>query len=172
MQISNDPSPGFNIEQMAKKWVVVQVQIQLHILSCWPDWEYFIWLIFALLNLLLVCCLRGTQYVELPYTVKGMDVSFSGILSYIEVSGVFIHTKHQINTLILCYFSDVKQMFILILQYSPVWWLPLVFPVGLLQAIIILLLFFFHRKLLIRCWALVSVQQRTCVFPCRSEPIS
>uniref|UniRef100_A0A3Q3BFJ6 N(6)-L-threonylcarbamoyladenine synthase n=1 Tax=Kryptolebias marmoratus TaxID=37003 RepID=A0A3Q3BFJ6_KRYMA len=46
-QISNDPSPGYNIEQMAKK---------------------------------------GTQYVELPYTVKGMDVSFSGILSYIEIT--------------------------------------------------------------------------------------
>ena len=29
---------------------------------------------------------RGTEYVELPYTVKGMDVSFSGVLSYIEVS--------------------------------------------------------------------------------------
>uniref|UniRef100_A0A8D0CST3 N(6)-L-threonylcarbamoyladenine synthase n=1 Tax=Sander lucioperca TaxID=283035 RepID=A0A8D0CST3_SANLU len=47
IKISNDPSPGYNIEQMAKK---------------------------------------GSQYVELPYTVKGMDVSFSGILSYIEVS--------------------------------------------------------------------------------------
>uniref|UniRef100_A0A4W5L597 N(6)-L-threonylcarbamoyladenine synthase n=1 Tax=Hucho hucho TaxID=62062 RepID=A0A4W5L597_9TELE len=46
IKISNDPSPGYNIEQMAKK---------------------------------------GAQYVELPYTVKGMDVSFSGILSYIEV---------------------------------------------------------------------------------------
>ncbi|XP_017287085.1 probable tRNA N6-adenosine threonylcarbamoyltransferase [Kryptolebias marmoratus] len=51
IKISNDPSPGYNIEQMAKK---------------------------------------GTQYVELPYTVKGMDVSFSGILSYIEVSGSLI----------------------------------------------------------------------------------
>uniref|UniRef100_A0A3B5MLD7 N(6)-L-threonylcarbamoyladenine synthase n=1 Tax=Xiphophorus couchianus TaxID=32473 RepID=A0A3B5MLD7_9TELE len=50
-QISNDPSPGYNIEQMAKK---------------------------------------GSRYVELPYTVKGMDVSFSGILSFIEVSGAFI----------------------------------------------------------------------------------
>uniref|UniRef100_A0A8C2A7S3 N(6)-L-threonylcarbamoyladenine synthase n=1 Tax=Cyprinus carpio TaxID=7962 RepID=A0A8C2A7S3_CYPCA len=45
IKISNDPSPGYNIEQMAKK---------------------------------------GTKYIELPYTVKGMDVSFSGILSYIE----------------------------------------------------------------------------------------
>ncbi|XP_069797215.1 tRNA N6-adenosine threonylcarbamoyltransferase isoform X2 [Narcine bancroftii] len=45
LKISNDPSPGFNIEQMAK---------------------------------------RGRRFVDLPYTVKGMDVSFSGILSYIE----------------------------------------------------------------------------------------
>uniref|UniRef100_A0A7N8XYI8 N(6)-L-threonylcarbamoyladenine synthase n=1 Tax=Mastacembelus armatus TaxID=205130 RepID=A0A7N8XYI8_9TELE len=51
IKISNDPSPGYNIEQMAKK---------------------------------------GSQYVELPYAVKGMDVSFSGILSYIEVSGLFV----------------------------------------------------------------------------------
>lgn len=29
---------------------------------------------------------RGKKLVELPYTVKGMDVSFSGILSFIEVS--------------------------------------------------------------------------------------
>lgn len=26
----------------------------------------------------------GKKYIELPYAVKGMDVSFSGILSYIE----------------------------------------------------------------------------------------
>ncbi|XP_045678544.1 probable tRNA N6-adenosine threonylcarbamoyltransferase [Phyllostomus hastatus] len=45
LKISNDPSPGYNIEQMAK---------------------------------------QGKKLVELPYTVKGMDVSFSGILSFIE----------------------------------------------------------------------------------------
>lgn len=45
LKLSNDPSPGYNIEQMAK---------------------------------------RGSKYIELPYTVKGMDVSFSGILSFIE----------------------------------------------------------------------------------------
>lgn len=28
--------------------------------------------------------------MELPYTVKGMDVSFSGILSYIEVCQLII----------------------------------------------------------------------------------
>nr|CAB3264588.1 probable tRNA N6-adenosine threonylcarbamoyltransferase [Phallusia mammillata] len=45
IQISNDPSPGYNIEQMAK---------------------------------------HGKVYVPIPYTVKGMDVSFSGMLSFIE----------------------------------------------------------------------------------------
>ena len=43
--LSNDPSPGYNIEQAAK---------------------------------------NGKNYIELPYIVKGMDVSFSGMLTYIE----------------------------------------------------------------------------------------
>lgn len=45
IKLSNDPSPGYNIEQLAKK---------------------------------------GRKYLTLPYSVKGMDVSFSGLLSYIE----------------------------------------------------------------------------------------
>jgi N6-L-threonylcarbamoyladenine synthase len=45
LKIPNDPSPGYNIEQMAK---------------------------------------QGKRYLQLPYSVKGMDVSFSGILTYIE----------------------------------------------------------------------------------------
>jgi N6-L-threonylcarbamoyladenine synthase len=49
IKISNDPSPGYNIEQLAKK---------------------------------------GTKYHALPYSVKGMDVSFSGILSEIEKRAV------------------------------------------------------------------------------------
>lgn len=45
IKLSNDPSPGYNIEQLAKE---------------------------------------GKQFAKLPYVVKGMDVSFSGILSHIE----------------------------------------------------------------------------------------
>ncbi|KAL4706220.1 hypothetical protein ACJJTC_018404 [Scirpophaga incertulas] len=45
LKLSNDPSPGYNIEQAAKK---------------------------------------GKKYLRLPYCVKGMDVNFSGILSYME----------------------------------------------------------------------------------------
>ncbi|ODQ77183.1 hypothetical protein BABINDRAFT_169312 [Babjeviella inositovora NRRL Y-12698] len=45
LKIPNDPFPGYNIEQMAK---------------------------------------RGKNFVELPYTVKGMDLSMSGILAFID----------------------------------------------------------------------------------------
>ncbi|CAI5759141.1 unnamed protein product [Candida verbasci] len=45
LKISNDPAPGYNIEQLAKK---------------------------------------GKHLVNLPYTVKGMDMSMSGILAYID----------------------------------------------------------------------------------------
>nr|NVI71582.1 putative tRNA N6-adenosine threonylcarbamoyltransferase [Cucujiformia] len=45
LKLSNAPSPGFNIEQLAKK---------------------------------------GSKFVSLPYCVKGMDVSFSGILTFLE----------------------------------------------------------------------------------------
>ncbi|KAK6541647.1 putative tRNA threonylcarbamoyladenosine biosynthesis protein kae1, variant 3 [Orbilia ellipsospora] len=46
LNISNDPAPGYNIEQMAKK---------------------------------------GKHLIDIPYTVKGMDCSFSGILGFIDM---------------------------------------------------------------------------------------
>ncbi len=46
LRISNDPAPGYNIEQMARK---------------------------------------GRHLVDLPYAVKGMDCSFSGILATIDI---------------------------------------------------------------------------------------
>lgn len=46
LNVSNDPAPGYNIEQLAKK---------------------------------------GTKLLDLPYTIKGMDMSFSGILSFVEM---------------------------------------------------------------------------------------
>ncbi|CBH12868.1 O-sialoglycoprotein endopeptidase, putative [Trypanosoma equiperdum] len=45
LNLSNDPAPGYNIEQCAK---------------------------------------RGRVFIELPYVVKGMDMSFSGLLSFVE----------------------------------------------------------------------------------------
>ena len=57
LNISNDPAPGYNIEQLAK---------------------------------------TGQVLLELPYAVKGMDVSFSGILARVEEMAVKLE-KSQAN---------------------------------------------------------------------------
>lgn len=62
--LSNDPSPGYNIEQLA---------------------------------------LQGTKYVELPYIVKGMDVSFSGLLTYIEKEAKDKLSTGEVTSADLCY---------------------------------------------------------------------
>lgn len=64
LKLSNDPSPGYNIEQLAK---------------------------------------QGQKYVELPYVVKGMDVSFSGLLSYIETIGKKKMEDGECTAADLCY---------------------------------------------------------------------
>ncbi|KAH3900647.1 tRNA N6-adenosine threonylcarbamoyltransferase SCDLUD_003643 [Saccharomycodes ludwigii] len=63
LKISNYPSPGYNIEQLAKK---------------------------------------GKNLVELPYTVKGMDLSMSGILAYIDkiAKDLFRGNKIKVNKLL------------------------------------------------------------------------
>lgn len=64
LQLSNDPSPGYNIEQQAKS---------------------------------------GSKYVELPYVVKGMDVSFSGLLTYIENEARTKLAAGEVTPADLCY---------------------------------------------------------------------
>lgn len=62
LHLSNDPSPGYNIEQAAKKG---KVPSSPSLPSASP-WGLF------------------QKFLPLPYVVKGMDVSFSGLLSFIE----------------------------------------------------------------------------------------
>ncbi|KAL6129572.1 hypothetical protein ACLB2K_072922 [Fragaria x ananassa] len=64
LELSNDPAPGYNIEQLAKK---------------------------------------GDKFIDLPYAVKGMDVSFSGILSYIEATAVEKLKNDECTPADLCY---------------------------------------------------------------------
>ncbi|KAK3137316.1 hypothetical protein QOZ80_5BG0450740 [Eleusine coracana subsp. coracana] len=64
LELSNDPSPGYNIEQLAKK---------------------------------------GEKFIDLPYVVKGMDVSFSGILSYIEATAIEKLKNNECTPADLCY---------------------------------------------------------------------
>lgn len=42
---------------------------------------------------------KGEKYIEIPYVVKGMDVSFSGILTYLEK--LLMEQKHRLED--LCY---------------------------------------------------------------------
>eukprot|EP00803_Ostreobium_quekettii_P010374 evm.model.scf_74.9 EVM.evm.TU.scf_74.9 scf_74:66069-68290(-) len=64
LKLSNDPSPGYNIEQMAK---------------------------------------RGKKFVELPYVVKGMDISLSGLLCHIEKVANELISKGEATAEDLCY---------------------------------------------------------------------
>lgn len=63
--LSNDPSPGYNIEQEAKA--------------------------------------EHAKFIELPYTVKGMDVSFSGILTSVESLAKSKLKTGEITKADLCY---------------------------------------------------------------------
>jgi len=64
VNISNDPSPGYNVEVLAK---------------------------------------QGRTYLPLPYAVKGMDVSFSGILTYMEQEGVKLVRAGEATPADLCH---------------------------------------------------------------------
>jgi N6-L-threonylcarbamoyladenine synthase len=64
IQLPNDPSPGYNIEQLAK---------------------------------------QSSRYVELPYIVKGMDVSLSGILTFVEGEIKSKLSKGEVTAADLCY---------------------------------------------------------------------
>jgi len=76
IKISNDPSPGHNIEQLAKK---------------------------------------GKKFLPLPYVVKGMDVSFSGILSFIEDRAEELGVNSEYTVEDLC-FSLQETIFAMLVE--------------------------------------------------------
>lgn len=78
LELSNDPAPGYNIEQLAKK---------------------------------------GSKYVEFPYTVKGMDVSFSGILSHAETAVREMIPKEECTPADLC-FSFQETIFAMLVEIT------------------------------------------------------
>lgn len=51
---------------------------------------------------------KGEQFIDLPYVVKGMDVSFSGILSYIEAAAVEKLKNNECTPADLCYSLQVS----------------------------------------------------------------
>ena len=78
IKVSNDPSPGYNIEQLAKE---------------------------------------GSKYLALPYAVKGMDVSMSGILSYIEERAPKLLAEGSYTKADLC-FSLQETIFAMMIEIT------------------------------------------------------
>lgn len=68
--LGNDPSPGYNIEQEAKKYATFSARcLRLVARNCLYS---------------CFCGCRGKRILPLPYATKGMDVTLSGILSSVE----------------------------------------------------------------------------------------
>ena len=78
LKLSNDPSPGYNIEQMAQ---------------------------------------RGKKLLNLPYVVKGMDVSFSGLLSFIESRAPNLLKSGEYTAEDLC-FSLQETVFAMLIEIT------------------------------------------------------
>ncbi|CAL5227104.1 g10010 [Coccomyxa viridis] len=78
LSLSNDPSPGYNIEQLAR---------------------------------------QGSKFLEMPYSVKGMDVSFSGLLSYIEEAAKSLLAKQEATPADLC-FSLQETIFAMLVEIT------------------------------------------------------
>ncbi|BDA41013.1 probable tRNA N6-adenosine threonylcarbamoyltransferase [Coccomyxa sp. Obi] len=78
LNLSNDPSPGYNIEQLAKE---------------------------------------GSRLIEMPYAVKGMDVSFSGLLSFTEGAAAELLAKGEATPADLC-FSLQETVFAMLVEIT------------------------------------------------------
>jgi len=63
------------------------------------------------------CAKDGKQYIELPYVVKGMDVSFSGILTQIEKKAKEMLAKGQCTKADLC-FSLQETLFAMLVEIT------------------------------------------------------
>ncbi len=50
---------------------------------------------------------QGSKFLEMPYSVKGMDVSFSGLLSYIEEAAKGLLAKQEATPADLCFSLQV-----------------------------------------------------------------
>lgn len=77
--LSNDPSPGYNIEQEAKD--------------------------------------PNARFIELPYVVKGMDVSFSGILTFVEQEAKEKMERGLVTKADLC-FSLQETLFAMLVEIT------------------------------------------------------
>lgn len=60
---------------------------------------------------------KGNKYIELPYVVKGMDVSFSGVLTYIESAAKELLANGTATEADLC-FSLQETVFAMLVEVT------------------------------------------------------
>lgn len=84
VNLSNDPSPGYNIEQMAKPQ---------------PGGA-------------------APQYIELPYGVKGMDLSLSGLLTFVETKAKELNSPDCSFTVADLCFSLQETIFAMLVEIT------------------------------------------------------
>ena len=102
LNLPNDPSPGYNIEQYAKR-------LGFH-------YRYFVSRGLYIFNShVILVTISGEKFIELPYTVKGMDVSFSGILSHIESIAPDLLARNECTPEDLC-FSLQETLFAMLVE--------------------------------------------------------
>lgn len=53
--------------------------------------------------------MEGKKLISLPYTVKGMDLSLSGILSYVEHKGLQMIRSGECTAADLCFSLQVSK---------------------------------------------------------------
>ena len=86
--LSNDPSPGYNIEQCAKtqnvKIITEDEWEKKYEYQNTDDTDTDTGIDLQHNDDGTVTITSSPRYIELPYVVKGMDVSFSGLLTFIE----------------------------------------------------------------------------------------
>lgn len=86
------------------------------IFNVWLDWCKVNRKYQAIIGFLFAS-LRGKKLIELPYTVKGMDVSFSGILSYIEVSVKFWWWQWWVIFVVYCCCCFFAYLYVFVCMY-------------------------------------------------------
>ena len=102
LNLSNDPSPGAPAQFAPQPVLTLQpLQCSRSIHHCYPHYKQGLCLgaqlsaVSAYSNYddarhagynIEQLAKKGSKFIDLPYTVKGMDVSFSGLLSFIETA--------------------------------------------------------------------------------------
>ena len=100
-------SPFYFMEDINRLKKVINVQFQTALPNGYDANASALTCLILFYFFLLQLAKKGEQFIDLPYVVKGMDVSFSGILSYIEATATEKLKNNECTPADLCYSLQV-----------------------------------------------------------------